>query len=251
MRDNVKEIIKDIQDNEREAATDLNNIPYKARASRAIIMRQACERLPVLLSELKVATIPTRLVAVFPAGSASVTKQVADFLKENGGVVINVNEWYEKMADAIEPSFAKDRFFSTQQFAYIMSEVRVMALQLGYDRMNPVNFDSTMEVKCYDVKASTAHIKGIVRKALGDTMNVQKIAKELIETVLREGLDAKQIPVLVIGAQSLEEKTALTPLFIRSVDHNFSNTFAITKLNIAKVFKDSQKGNDATSGDNE
>jgi hypothetical protein len=249
----VKEIVKEIKETEKVAVINTNDLPYASRGGMGIAVRTACEKLPVLLDELKATIIPTKLVAVFAVGPDAITNKVAAFLEENGGLVVDANGLYRGIAKAIEPTYGADRTFGVQQFGVMMREIRDLAGSLGYDELPAPQFDGNTSVLCRDEYQTSMHVREIIRKSIGDDFSRKFIVKNLTESVIKGAVDGRRIPILVLDTPTAEEKAALTVLFSSSTTYKFETDFTVDKQSISKIFKSSnpQKGDGAVTGDKE
>lgn len=247
MRD-IKDIIKDIKLTKKDADIKYDDVPYRARGGYGIKIREAQDKLPLLIDELKQAIIPSKTVAVFATGSKRAIAEVSDFINENGGVTLNANKLYETVTDAVEATYGTHRTFGVTQFVAMMNELRQISADLNCEVIQP-DFNGNMEIICKDRATTLAHVRGIIKKFISDELNRKYLTKTLVDAVLSGSVDNKQIAVLVTGTQSLEDKTVLTSLFSTSIDYNFQPNFIVTKPNIAKIFKNPEKGNDAVTGD--
>lgn len=244
----IKDLIKEIKSTRKDAETVYDDVPYKARASWGIKIRRAQDALPTLVEELKQAVIPSKLVAVFGAGSKKVMQEVSSFLQDNGGITIDASSLYESVSDAVEATYGTRRTFGVTQFVAMMNELRQIASNLGCEVVQP-DFNGNMEVVCKDKTATTTHVREIIKKFISDELNRKFLTKIIIDAVLSGSVDAKQVPVLVTGVQSLEDKAPLTSLFSTTIDYKFPTDFIVTKPNIVKLFKNPAKGNDAENRD--
>jgi hypothetical protein len=241
----LKDIFKDIRETEKLAVTKDTDIPYKSRQGMMIAVRTACERLPVLLEELKATVIPNRLTAVYATGDDTTISRVAEFVKKQGGIVLDANEIYRKISSNIELTYGNNRTFSTQQHSIMLQGIREIAQNLDYTELPSPAYKET---SCPDMKSTIAHVRACIRSSIGDGFSKKYLVKALSEAVLQSGIDLPRIPILVVDVQSADEKANLGPLFITNIDFEFTPTFTISGKSLSNIFKGSQIGNNAANG---
>jgi hypothetical protein len=244
----IKDIIKEVKLARKDASINYEDVPYQARGAYGIKIREAQDKLPGLINELKLAIIPSKLVAVYATGSKKTITEVADFIQENGGIAINTNGLYESIADRVEATYGKDRTFGVSQFVAMMNELKAVAYELSCEVTQP-DFTGAMTAICKDKDAVVAHVRGIIKEFVSDDLNRKYITKIIMDGILSGAVDSKQVAVLVTGTQSLEDKAVLAALFATTTDYNFNPSFIVSKPNIAKIFKSPSKGNDAVNVD--
>ena len=241
----LKTIYKDIRDTEKLSLTKDTDIPYKSRPGMMMAVRAACERLPVLLEELQKTVIPNRLSAVYASGDETTISRVAEFIKKQGGIVLDANEIYRKIASNIELTYGNNRTFSTHQHQIMGQGIREIALNLDYRELPSPPYRETI---CPDMKATISHVRSSIRGSIGDDFSKKYLVKALNEAILKSELDIPLIPILVVDVQSAEEKANLSPLFTTNTDFEFTPSFIISGKSLSQIFKNSQTGNNATTG---
>jgi hypothetical protein len=242
----LKEIFKDIKETEKLACVKMEDVPYKSRGGMGIAIRSACEKLPVLLEELKTTAIPSRLSAVFASGDEATVSKVADFMRKNGGIVLDGNELYRKLVNAIEPTYDKTRVFSTTQHSLMLQGIRDIAQGLDFDDLPAPTYKETI---CKNSKETLEHVRKVIRSSISDSFSKKYLVKDLVELLLKSGIDAPRIPILVVDVQSQDEKANLSTLFSTNIDYKFTPDFIITSKSLSKIYKNPQTGNNATTGE--
>jgi hypothetical protein len=231
----IKEISNDI-----EAANDLltkevDALPYGVRPALRAQMIQASEKLPQLLDEMKSVVVPSKLVGLFASGDKTSIDKVAEFLTANDGVVIDAAQVYRTITDLVEPSYSRDRIFCTTQYSLLVQGITKIAGDLGYLEIESPKFKETI---CPDTASTLAHIKNCLRECrVGDQANVDILTKTVIDAIVKNEIDSKQIPVMVIGVTSTEERNAIAVLFSRAVDYVFPTKFEPSAQKIVALFK--------------
>ena len=231
----VQDIFKDLEFNKKMANTDLENVSYNLRPGFAGAIIQAKAKLADLTTELTKAIVPSRLVGLFAKGD---TEQVSKFFNDNGSLVVDANTTYKAMTDELETTFTSQRLWSDTQYSRLISELRNICTDQGYKDIAPPKQTEEMVPTYQD---HLALIKRLVRGCVGDAVAVKVITDQLINSIVEQKLESKQIAVLVIGVSSSEEKAALSALFTRQIDYTFSKGYVPNKANIQKILKQEEE----------
>jgi hypothetical protein len=231
----IRDIIKDIQNTNSILRKEIESVPYGQRPALQIAMIQASEKLPRLLSEIKQVVVPTRLVGLFASGDETSINKTAAFLVENEGIVLNANKIYQDIASRVEPSYSKDRLFCTTQYSLMVGAISDIGLELGYLEIESPKFK---ELVCKTFADTVTHIKNTLRECkVGDQANVDLLTNAVVDAIVKEEIDSKQIPVIVTGVTSIEERNAIATIFNKSIDFTFSPDFEPTAEKIVALFK--------------
>jgi hypothetical protein len=238
----LQEISKDLAEATASATMELDAVPYKNRAAAQTVIIQATEKLPKLLEEIKEVVVPNRLVGLFATGDTESTVRTALFLESNGGVVVDASKIYDDIADLIEPSYSKERIFCTTQYSLLIQGVRALASELGYLEVESPPFKETI---CKTREDTINHVRTTLRECgVGDMANRDMLSKQIIDTIVRDSVDSKQIPVLIVETSSVEERNAIAALFARSVDYKFAPGFVPTAAKVVSLFKATKQETD-------
>jgi hypothetical protein len=238
----IKEISEEIETTNELLKREVDAVPYGVRPALRGQIIQASERLPKLLDEMKAVIIPSKLIGLFATGDKTSIDKTAEFLthtdeegKSNGGVVLDAAQMYRTITDLVEPSYSRDRVFCTTQFSLLIQGITEIGNNLGYQE---IEAPKHKETTCPDTAATLAHIRNTLRGChVGDQANIDLLTKNAIDAIVRDKIDSKQIPVIVIGVASVEERNAIATLFSRSVDFVFPTKFEPTAAKIVAMFK--------------
>lgn len=235
----VKEVLAELAETTKRAETVLEEVPYKVRAGFAAAVEEAKTRLPALRSELLALTVPSRLAGVFAEGDSEAVVKTATFLRSSaaGGIVLDAEKLYREFVDVIEPSFGSDRIFRVTQYGLLMSEYSNKVADLfgpAVGRHRPEYIEET----CRGYEETLTHVRRVVRDGVGDELNLRALQVAVLDEVLAGDMDARRIPVLVLGATD-DEKPGLAQLFTKSTTHQFEAGFEPTKDSVLSIFKGS------------
>ena len=231
----IQEIFQDIKETKKTANLDIETISYNVRPGFMANIVQAKAKLPDLLKELKGVVVPSRLVGLFAKGD---TESVAKFFVENGSLVVDANDMYKFITNSVEETIIGQRLFSDSQYSRLVSELRFICIDQGYKEIPP---PAQTEEKVPTYKDTLAVVKRLVRDSVGDGPALKQMVDKLLDTILTNKMDAKQIAVLVTGITSSEEHAAISALFNRSVDYTFSKGYVPNKVNIQKILKQEEE----------
>jgi hypothetical protein len=231
------DIIEELNEVKKGATQNLDDFPYAVRQSRAIMKEQYKTRLAEVQKEFESTILPHRLVGLFVDGVAEDVKRLSDFIKNKGGIVIDANILYNKLADEIEPSYYVHRTFDTTQYGLMVSKLGDIGTDLGYSVMqHPVYKEAT----CPTREDTVQHVKMLIRNAIGDDINLYFVKREILETVQREKLRAEQLVVLVYGANP-QEKQKISYYFNRFVQFNIPENYQPTNKEVSAVLKNKEE----------
>lgn len=231
---NIQEIVKEIKNTNAILNQDIENIPYAQRPAVEIAITRAREKLPKLLEEIKQLVIPYRLVGLFATGNENSINEVGQFLAKNEGLVLDANKLYNDITALVEPSYGTEREFCTTQYHLMVQAVSSLAVDFGYLEVEPPKFINQM---CPTKDDTLKLIKEVVRDCgAGDQINVDLIKKTIIDWVVRCNIEAKQIPVLIVGVTNPVEKNKIATLFCRTIDYNFEANFTVNAKTITALF---------------
>jgi hypothetical protein len=240
----ITEISEDISATNKVLHQEIEAVSYGQRPAVQISMTQAAERLPRLLEEIKDAVIPGRLVGLFATGDETALVKVAEFLKANEGIVLDASQMYRTIVDLVEPSYSRDRTFCSTQYHLMIQKVTEIGQNLGYQEIEAPKFK---EAICPTTASTMAHIKRMLRDCkVGDQANTDLLTNTVVDAIVKGEIDSTQIPVMVIGVSSVEERNAIARLFNRSIDHTFPKGFDPTVKNITMLFKQQENGTQET-----
>jgi hypothetical protein len=231
----IAEVSKDIENTNQVISQEIEAVPYGQRPAVQIQVIQASEKLPRLLDEMRAIVIPSNLVGLFVSGDKEAMESTAKFLNDNEGVVLDAAQLYQSITDLVEPSYSADRLFCTTQYSLMVQKISQIATDLGYMEIESPKF---REAVCKDAAATLAHIRSILRECrVGDQANIDLLTKTLVDGIVRNEIDSKQIPVMVTGVGSMEERNAIATLFSRSSDCVLPVGFVPTAAKIVALFK--------------
>jgi len=234
MRTN-KDIIEELRNTKAIVDTEIETIPFSQRQAWRAAVVAAQAKIPDLVKELKDRVIPKTLVAVFADGDQESIRKVSAFLASNEGLALSAQKMYESVVDRVEPSYATDRLFCSTQYHLMVQRLVEIATDLGYLEIQPPRLADKI---CPTVNDTLNYVRELLRECgVGDQANVDLLSKEIMDTVVAQGIDAKQIPVLVTGVSCVQERNQIATLFNTSFDYTFQPGFEPNVRNVTQIFK--------------
>ena len=237
----IDQISAEITDTAVIASQEIEKVALGQRPAVQMSMIQASERLPKLLEEMEELAIPSRLVGLFADGDKTSIDKAAKIVTKEGGVVLDAAQLYRSVVDLVEPSYSKDRNFCTTQYSLVIQKISQIATDLGYLEIQPPKFK---EAICPDTASTLQHVKNCLRECgVGDQATKDLLTKSIVDAIVRNKISSSQIPVMVIGANSVQERNAISVLFSRSVNYTFLPEFVPTVAKVAALFKEQKQKN--------
>jgi hypothetical protein len=241
----LAEVSKDVEAATKVVSQEIEAVHYSQKPAVQMAMIQASERLPQLLEEMKSIVIPSKLVGLFASGDKTSIDKTAELLTDNEGIVLDAAQLYRSVTDLVEPSYSRDRTFCSTQFHLMIQKITSIAIDLGYLEIEAPKHRETI---CPDTAATLAHVRNLLRECrVGDQANIDLLTKTVLDAIVREQIVAQQIPVMVVGVGSVDERNAIATLFNKSVDFTFPVNFNPTVAKIVSLFKEQKKVVDETT----
>ena len=237
-------IAAEVSNNNKILSMEVESVPFGQRPAIHVAKIQASQKLPVLLEEIKSVVIPSRLVGLFATGDLTAINDTINVLtfskdkegKTNGGIFLDVAQLYRSIVDLVEPSYGRDRTFSSLQYSIVIRKISEIGINLGYQEINPPKFASQI---CPDTASTMSHVRKMLRDCkVGDQANLDLLTNKVIDAIVRDKIDSKHIPVIVTEVNSQDEKNAIATLFSRIVDYKFPTGFIATSKTVAQLFRE-------------
>jgi hypothetical protein len=187
------------------------------------------------------------MIGLFVSGDATAISKVSALLVKNEGLVLDAGQMYREIADLVEPSFSNDRVFTTTQYSLFVQGVRKIGENLGYLQIEAPKY---RETTCPTSASTIAHIRSMLKECkVGDPANLELLTNSAVDAIIRNKIDSKQIPVMVIGCASTEERNVIATMFARSADFELPAGFEPTVQKIVSMFKAQKQTAEETKTD--
>lgn len=232
-RTDIETLIDTIVQRKVLLARPIEEVATRNRAGHEILRRSVSDELPQLMKDLRVATIPHRLIGVFATGDADTISAAAATIAD-GGLVIAADEVWRKVADPVETSLGPQRRWGVHQWYLVQRGVAEVARELGHSEMQ--SLPNPNEIQTTDVDGLVDEIRKIVAASTVADIQVRYIEDQLVRAVCDNRLTATAVPVLVVGA-SEDERRTLVRFFVRSQTHVFEPGAETDEAALTKIFR--------------
>ena len=229
----MKELIQKYKDTETVAGHDIYLSPPHLRAGHEMNVRQARIALKTIRQSIMDSVFPERAVAIFATGDSEKIQEVASFLRKNQAAVIDAGEFYDNLAEGMEPSFGPERRFGMTQYSILLRTFQEAAATHSLDTGKQ---PEPVASNCYDKNQTVDLCKKLVRTAVGDKLTDLILKEQTVKQVLVNSISSDTIPVLVFNF-SPEEVEGLSSSFKKTVHFSFDSEFKVNKANVLKVLK--------------
>lgn len=216
MKRPLSSILADLDEARASAGVDLNTIPMKFKAARAIEKADAEARLPTLEAEYK-QRLYDRVATIFVVGDPNDQVKFAELAEHEGDTLtLNVDEIYEKVAVDVEPSIGALRQFGGTQLNLMIRGLEDVARKAG---VGFIPVPRLLDVGTVKTPAETvAFIKDLIGTQVPAELRARYIEARIVEEALADKVGQKIVPVVIFGA-GLEEAFDLQPqIFSAKVD---------------------------------
>lgn len=241
-KDEIINLLDDLNRTRAVATMNRSDIPPNARSSWEINIRQAQDSLLQLEADY-VAALQDDSVVVALVGEGKDAWEFARIAKEEGvPLVVDIGDFYWAIAQRVEQTLSKDRTWGVSQHALTIELALNNAVDLGmkntvHDTMQ--SFSSS----CVPAQVDTMNmVRSTIRSRLGDDIQAMYVRKVFRESALNQQLvTEKLIGVLIVGSRDAAEATELKkawPTALSSVVPTPSNP---TTEQVVKVFQKAKK----------
>lgn len=211
--------------------TNMADVPYGNRESVLTSKIQARLGYSAKLAELEKEIIPNKLVGLFLSGDCGETLA---FVSKNGGIVIDANGVYKKMAADVEPSFGANKDFGPSQWSIMADSYCSLWGDFEEEKFPPDYLPNL------DLSSPYVHIKKMVVNWEGPELAIKVARRAILEETVTKKL-ANQVLVVVTGISSKKEQKDFEKLFSKSVEFVAPEGFVPNKANINKILKNKEE----------
>lgn len=205
---NLFSILQEMTETAKVAATNLDTVPYKNRASAAIAKNDAETKLKALREEYT-AQLRERVLTIFVVGSkedcAIFTKIATD---EADVLSIDADAMYEKMAADVEPTIGAQRMFGGTQLQHLIRSLEQRGREANAGFL-PV--PRILDVVVVNPPVTTkAVVKDIIVSQIGVDLNARWIEAQIVELAIAAEYGEKFVPV-VVTCENVDDAKVLKP----------------------------------------
>lgn len=206
----LSEILEQIEQNQKLADTDPESTPGLSRAGFAVAIREAKDLLVDLKKEYKDQLLD-RARDVFVFGDKAKISEFGKLAEAEGAVVVDADELYRRLSGPCDASLGAEREFGPSQVSLLISGLKGVSVDLDILNMNAPKLPGLVKVE--DAAATTAHVRSMVRAAVGDDLNKLYLAADVTKKALEVKFKASGLVVVVLNATGPEDAREIATLF--------------------------------------
>ena len=215
--------------------TPWDKVDFRMREGFGIARNNAEEMVQKLTNDIRKLSIPTRLIGLYVTGTAENLAALRKLMETEGGLAINANKIYNDIAKDLEITYGSDRLMKIHTFMQLVTLYRNLAEDFDTINCPPLNYK---EVECPTIKDTANYVKKQIRGALGDELTVKVLTKDIVDGIIKHGLEGKYIPIMVTDASDDDKRLFLNKFFTKTINLNLTETTEVTKESISKTIKE-------------
>lgn len=230
--ESLKDILKSLGEAKKLASVDLEAWDWRSRASMAITVNEAKERLESLFKQYN-AQIAERSLGIFVLGPKA--EEFAKLAEAEGGTItVRADAVYRKIVESIEPYMPDSGDFGVIQFGRLTQALVDLGHELGIKVMDvPRHRLAKTETKA----ALISLVRDIVRETFEDDLNRLYVMSLIEKRAFDANFSGTVLPVVVIGLTDAQEAKGLTSAFAKFGTQVVTDTDTeVTKESVLEVF---------------
>lgn len=235
-----EQLMTDIENQQRQAGTDLELVHPHVRAAFQIAAREATEQLTKSLEEYR-RRLQSSAIGFFVAGAPaktgefrSVAVSAAKSMFFLDGLAV-----YERIATEVEPTIGKTREFSVQQMNQVNFAIRDIALEAGL--RESLTATSLNEVRCVPTHDDlVALVRELVTSALGETFNAEVLSDQFVKQALAAKFTGNVAACIITNANA-QVRGALSKTFATKSDVAIEEETEVNEDFVLSVFKSADR----------
>jgi hypothetical protein len=235
MTKNLETIVAEIDKASVTANKNLEDLHPNVRGGWSLAILDAKDKLKVLRGEYKTALFKSA-VAIFPEGEAAKVAEFALLVRdENEGLSVNAHALYERLADALEPTFSEARTWGIAQTHKLHLLLQEVMFELS---IAEIPFPSTaQEVVVPTREALVAQVRSMLRDSVGDDLNRLYLEKLIVDEATKIRYTNERTPVLILGASQDEAPALAKFMALGSFRIKITNEDVVNKDFMIQAFK--------------
>jgi hypothetical protein len=183
------------------ANKNLEEIPASVRGAWSTAVRNAKDELKDVQDEYRTLLL-RNAVAILVGGDAVKAAELAALAKDEGGIVVDANALYTRLAQTIEPTLSDQRMWGVQQSHMLHKGLQEVMTELNLTEL-------TMPARTPDVSVPTfddvvEHVRVLIVDGIGNTLNALYVQDEAAKRAFEIRYIGTTAPVLVVNAREKE-----------------------------------------------
>jgi predicted nucleic acid-binding protein len=197
----LKELNKELAEVEKTAAMNIEEIPASVRGGWTTSIEKAKTDLKALRAAYKKVLLSNG-VAIFLTGDSAKVTELAKLADEEGGIVVDANALYERLAKEVEQTISDQRSWGIHQVHKFHLALQEVMHEVGLSELPMPSRDTMPLVKTFQDVVD--HIRSVLRAAVGDQLNAIYIEAQAAKRAFEIRYIGVMTPVLIAGAKDGE-----------------------------------------------
>ena len=233
----LKTLVKQVKELSRLATQGLEGVDPRMRPGRENQKRQAQDELGPLKTSYKQA-LNKAAVTIFVNGPGA--NQFAILAHEAGAVVVDYADFYENLAKRCFAALGARQTFGLTQYTILISELRMLSDSQNWDFKFVHPTPLVNEPPCSTLEQTVGIVKELVESVNGTNLVKRFLEDQALSGALKEELDSKVIPVVVLNSNKTEQESLIGTLF-RGKGLTVDTDDEVTQQTITKTFEQIKK----------
>jgi hypothetical protein len=231
----LDEILKDYKQTEKFSKQSSESFPLPGRPGIEVRIAQAKVKLPKLRLEYLTRILRSSF-GFFLEGDETKGAAFAKIALDNGAVLVDADEIFIKLADAIQYSIGPNKEFSITQTGLMDHALRELVEKTGYD--GTLNRTQITDMRVVNTREKLVnYIRELVARNNGSTPVTVCAQSDIVAQALAKEFNGKRLVVVVKNASS-NTRAPLAGLFTKSTNVDLDSIEDVNEETAATIFRD-------------
>jgi hypothetical protein len=231
----LDEILKDYRKTEKFSKQSAEEFPLPGRPGIEVRIAQAKVKLPKLRLEY-LTRILRSSYGFFLEGDEAKGQQFVNIAMDNGAVLVDAEEIFRKLADAVQYSIGPNKEFSITQIGLMDHALRELVEKTGYDgSLNRTQISELRVVK--NREKLVDYIRELVARSNGSVPVTVSAQSDIVTQALAKDFNGKRLVVVVKNA-SATTRAPLAGLFTKVTNVDLDSIDTVNEETAATIFRD-------------
>jgi len=233
----LEKLFEDYEATAKTAAINIEEMPAATRGGWGSRVREAQDHLKEVRAEYK-KTLLKNAVAIFLEGDAAKIEAAVALARDNGGVVIDANALYERLAKPAEATLSEARQWGVAATHRLHLGIQEVMYETGLNEVTMPASELPYVATYQDV---VAHVKHLIRNAVGDQLNRFYVEESLARAAIEIRYTGVTVPVLVVNAEPSEQATIAASFLKGNTSMKIEATDEVDKDFLSKLLREAGK----------
>ena len=231
--ENLKKLMEEIVETEKLASIDVEECDWRVRPGMSIAKADAKDKLEGLKKRYLDAISGTTFSLFVLGPKAEDFVKVAEAESAAPLLVLRADAIYHRLMERVEETLGANREFGTMQMGMVIRALSELARDLDIKAFDAPKFIESGTL--VNTAAVLAHVRRIVREAVGDDFNRIFLTREITRKALEMRYTSTVLPVVVLGLESDDEVSGLNSIAARFGARVVAQD-EVTKESVIEVF---------------